>query len=80
VLITNGADAEALVALRAAAAAEHATVEIIAPAVGGVDAGDGTRVRAKQQDDGAPSVLYDAVVILASPGGARALGARPAAS
>jgi catalase len=79
VLITNGADAEALAALRAAAAAEQATVEIVAPAVGGADASDGTRVRAKQQVDGAPSVLYDAVVILASPGGARALGARPAA-
>jgi catalase len=79
VLITNGADAETLAALRAAAAAEQATVEIVAPAVGGVDASDGTRVRAKQQIDGAPSVLYDAVVILASPGGARALGARPAA-
>jgi len=79
VLITNGADAEALAALRAAAAAEQATVEIVAPAVGGVDASDGTRVRAKQQIDGAPSVLYDAVVILASPGGARALSARPAA-
>ncbi|HEY3870424.1 MAG TPA: catalase [Actinocrinis sp.] len=79
VLITNGAGAEALAALRAAAAAEQATVEIVAPAVGGVDASDGTRVRAKQQIDGAPSVLYDAVVILASPGGARALGARPAA-
>jgi catalase len=79
VLITNGADAETLAALRSAAAAEQAVVEIVAPAVGGVDASDGTRVRAKQQIDGAPSVLYDAVVILASPGGARALAARPPA-
>ncbi|HEX4396414.1 MAG TPA: catalase [Trebonia sp.] len=79
VLITNGADAEALAALRAAATAEQAAVEIVAPAVGGVDASDGTRVQARQQIDGAPSVLYDAVVILASPGGARALAARPAA-
>jgi catalase len=36
-------------------------------------------VQADQQVDGAPSVLYDAVVVLASPGGARALGARPPA-
>jgi catalase len=79
VLVTNGADAEALAALRAAAAAEQATVEIVAPAVGGVDASDGARVKAAQQIDGAPSVLYDAVVVLASPGGARALSARPAA-
>jgi catalase len=53
-------------------------VEIIAPAIGGVDISDGTRVRADQQVDGAPSVLYDAVVILAAPGSARALAARPA--
>jgi catalase len=79
VLVTNGADAEALAALRAAAAAEGAQVEIIAPAVGGVDVSDGTRVRADQQVDGAPSVLYDAVAILAAPGGARALAARPPA-
>jgi catalase len=79
VLVTNGADAETLAALQAAAAAEQATVEIVAPVVGGVDASDGTRVRAAQQIDGAPSVLYDAVAILASPGGARALAARPAA-
>ena len=79
VLLTNGADAETLAALRAAAAAEGATVEIIAPAVGGVDISDGTRVRADQQIDGAPSVLYDAVAIIAESGGARALAARPPA-
>jgi catalase len=79
VLITNGADAETLAALRAAAEAEGVTVEIIAPAVGGVDISDGTRVRAGQQLDGAPSVLYDAVAIIAEPGGARALAARPPA-
>jgi catalase len=79
VLVTNGADAETLAALRAAAAAEGTTVEIIATAVGGVDISDGTRVTAAQQLDGAPSVLYDAVAILAAPGGARSLAARPAA-
>jgi catalase len=79
VLVTNGADAAALAALRAAAAAEGTTVEIVAPAVGGVDISDGTTVRADQQIDGAPSVLYDAVAILAAPGAARVLAARPAA-
>ena len=79
VLVTNGADAETLAGLRAAAAEEGVTVEIVAPAVGGVDVSDGTRVRADQQVDGAPSVLYDAVAILASPGGARSLAARPTA-
>ncbi|MCW2896011.1 MAG: Catalase, partial [Actinomycetia bacterium] len=79
VLVTNGADAETLAALRAAAAAEGVTTEVIAPAVDGVDISDGTRVRADRQIDGAPSVLYDAVAILAAPGGARALAARPPA-
>jgi hypothetical protein len=65
--------------LRAAAAAEGTTVEIVAPAVGGVDVSDGTTVPADQQIDGAPSVLYDAVAILAAPGAARTLAARPAA-
>jgi catalase len=79
VLITNGADAEVLAALRAAADSEGATVEIVAPAVGGMDASDGSRVPADQQIDGAPSVLYDAVAIIASPGGAAALAGRPTA-
>jgi catalase len=79
VLVTNGADPETLAALRAAAESEGAVLEVIAPAVGGVDIGDGTRVRADQQIDGAPSVLYDAVAILAAPGAARALAAKPAA-
>jgi catalase len=44
-----------------------------------VDVSDGTTVPADQQIDGAPSVLYDAVAILAAPGAARTLAARPAA-
>ncbi len=79
VLVTNGADAETLAALRAAAESAGATVEVIAPAVGGVNISDGSRVPAGQQVDGAPSVLYDAVAVIAEPGGARALAARPAA-
>jgi catalase len=79
VLVTNGADAETLAALRSAAANERASVEIIAATVGGADISDGTRVPADQQIDGAPSVLYDAVAVIAEPGGARALAARPAA-
>jgi catalase len=78
VLVTNGADAEALARLRATAAAENASVEIVAPVAGGVDASDGTLVPG-QQLDGAPSVLFDAVAVVASEGGARALAAKPAA-
>jgi catalase len=73
VLVTPGADAGVLASIRAAAAAEQANVEVIAPTVGGVYASDGSRVTADQQVEGAPSVLYDAVAVVASPGGARAM-------
>jgi catalase len=63
-LVTDGADAALLSALRSALAAEGANLEIIAPVVGGVDAGDGNHIVADQKLDGAPSVLYDAVVVL----------------
>ena len=47
--------------------------EIVAPKVGGRDGDDGTLARrADQKIDGAPSVLYDAVAIVASRGRGRA--------
>ena len=54
-------------------------MELIAPAVGGVETTDGQRVPADQKIDGGPSVLYDAVVVLASEPGARDLAMQPAA-
>ena len=78
VLVTGGTDAEQLAALRSAAAVEDAIVELVTPAAGGVDANDGTLLPGEQVD-GAPSVRYDAVAVLASPGGARSLAANPAA-
>jgi catalase len=79
VLVTAGANADVVAALRSAAAAERAGIDVIAPAVGGVNASDQSLVIADQQVDGAPSVLYDAVAVVASPGGARALALNPAA-
>jgi catalase len=78
VLITNGADAGQIANLRAAAAHEDATVELVTPAAGGVDASDGTLLPG-QQVDGAPSVRYDAVAVIAGEGGARSLAGNPAA-
>jgi len=54
-------------------------VEIVAPAIGGVTASDGSRIDADQQVDGGPSVLYDAVVVATSADGATALAQNPAA-
>jgi len=78
VLITPGADASVLTALRSGAAAENATVEIIAPVAGGTQTSDGSPLPGKQVD-GAPSVLFDTVAVVATPDGARELAANPAA-
>jgi catalase len=79
VLVTDGADAAQLGELRSSAEREHVNVELIAPAVGGVEVSDGNRVPADQKIDGGPSVLYDAVVVLASKQGASGIAALPAA-
>ncbi len=79
VLVSDGADANILAALRAAAADEEANVELVAPAIGGIDASDGERHPADQKIDGGPSVLYDAVVLLVSEAGAAKLAGDPAA-
>jgi catalase len=62
-----------LQALKAAAEAEDAVLEIVAPQVGGVEASDGTWIEARQKIDGGPSVLYDAVALLPSQDGATLL-------
>jgi catalase len=79
ILVTDGADAAALNSLQAAAAEAHVAVELVAPKVGGVDLGNSSLLPADQKLDGAPSVLYDAVIILASKEGAAGLAAQPAA-
>ena len=68
-----------LTGLQAAAEAESVTVEVVAAKVGGATASDGSLVSADQKLDGAPSVLYDAVVIAASEQGAADLTGSPAA-
>jgi catalase len=66
VLVTDGVDVTLLKALAAAMAKEKAVVELIAPKVGGVTASDGTMIAAHHMIDGGPSVLFDAVVLLAA--------------
>jgi catalase len=65
-LVTDGVNAAVLEALKRDLEAEGATLEIIAPVIGGVDTSDGTHIAADQKIGGGPSVLYDAVAILAS--------------
>jgi catalase len=64
--------------VKSAAEQAQVNVELIAPAVGGVDDSDGNHAPADQKIDGGPAVLYDAVILLASTHGAPALAAQPA--
>ncbi len=79
VLATDGADSKLLKALQAALAAEGATMKLIAPEVGGIKTSDGTWHDADEKLEGAPSVLFDAVVLFSSDASSPNLVARPAA-
>lgn len=79
VLVSNGCDAGLLKKVRAAIEKEGATVELVAPKVGGVEASDGIRLPADHMIDGGPSVLFDAVVLLLSEEGAERLAGEAAA-
>jgi catalase len=78
ILVTDGVDADKLQEVKSAAAQAQVNVELIAHAVGGVDDSDGNHAPADQKIDGGPSVLYDAVILLAAKDGAPALAAQPA--
>ncbi len=73
ILVTDGADAALLSALKKALAKEGATFEIIAPKITGAKASDGSWIDADQMIDGGPSVLYDAVALLPAKAGMNAL-------
>ena len=72
-LVTDGVDIDLVTALQSALEDEGSLIEFVAPMVGGVEASDGTWIEAKQKIDGGPSVLYDAVAVLASADGIQEL-------
>ncbi|KQZ18553.1 catalase [Mesorhizobium sp. Root552] len=75
VLVSAGADAVMLKKLQSAIEKEGAVMEVIAPKVGGVAAGDGSWIDARHMIDGGPSVLFDAVALaLSEEGGERLAG------
>ncbi len=79
VLVTDGADADTFNALAEAMDEQGALLEVIAPKIAGVVLSDKTAVEAQQKIDGGPSVLYDAVAVLASKEGAALLAGDAAA-
>ncbi len=66
VLVTDGVSRALFDAVQAAVEKEKALLEVIAPAIGGVTADDGSLIEAQQKIGGGPSVLYDAVAVLVS--------------
>jgi catalase len=73
ILVTDGVDGTLLKALQDAAEAEGAVVKLIAPQVGGVKPAKGGLIEANEKLDGGPSVVFDAVAILASKEGSTLL-------
>ena len=64
ILATDGIDGALLAALMTAAEDAGGMAQLIAPKVGGITTADGTKVAARHQIEGAPSVLFDAVAVL----------------
>ncbi len=79
IFVTDDVNMDLFKALKDALEQEGATYQIIAPNVGGVEASDGSWIEAQQKIDGAPSVLYDAVVLLISKAGAMLLNSESTA-
>ena len=79
VLVSPGADAQLLKELQVAIEEEGAVMEVVAQAVGGVEAADGSWIEAKHMIDGGPSVLFDAVALVLSEEGAERLTGEAAA-
>jgi catalase len=79
ILIADGSDSAAIKKIKKAATDANATVKIIAPKVGGAKLADGSMLPADGQLAGTPSVLFDAVAVILSDEGAKALSKEGAA-
>ena len=77
VLLADGFDVKLKDALVAAIKKEEATPAIIAPKVGGVMDSAGKRVVAEMALSGSPSIMFDAVAVLAGAAGEKSLSAEP---
>lgn len=79
ILIANDSDATVVNNIKTAAANAGATVKIIAPKIGGTKLNDGSILAADGQLAGTPSVLFDAVAVILSDEGLKALSTESAA-
>jgi catalase len=79
ILIADGSDGAVVKQIKKAATEAGAAVKIVAPRVGGAKLAGGSTMSADGQLAGTPSVLFDAVAIVLSDEGARALSLESAA-
>ncbi|TWT77434.1 Catalase C [Posidoniimonas polymericola] len=80
ILTTEGVDAKLLKELREAVEAEEATVAVIAPAAGPFKDSSGQEVTPDDFLDGAPSALFDAVIVAPTDDADALLGKQAAAA
>jgi catalase len=79
ILIADGSDGAVIKKIKKASTDAGSTVKIIAPKVGGAKLADGSMLAADGQLAGTPSVLFDAVAVILSDEGAKALSRESAA-
>jgi catalase len=79
ILIADGSEGAIIEKIKKAATDAGATVKIVAPQVGGAKLADGSMLAADGQLAGTPSVLFDAVAVILSEEGAKALSTESAA-
>jgi len=79
ILIADGSDGAVIKKIKKAATDSGATVKVVAPKVGGAKLADGSMLAADGQLAGSPSVLFDAVAVILSDEGAKALSTESAA-
>jgi len=79
ILFDEGSDAGLIASLRKAAQKAGADVKLVAPKVGGATLSDGKRQAADGQLAGTPSAVFDAVAVVLSTEGAKALAREAAA-
>jgi len=79
ILIADGSDGESIQKIQKAVVDAGATVKIVAPKVGSAKLADGSLLPIDAQLAGTPSVLFDAVAIILSDEGAKALSMESAA-
>ena len=79
ILFDEGSDAGLIASLRKAAQKAGAEVKLVAPKVGGATLSDGKRQAADGQLAGTPSAVFDAVAVVLSADGAKALAKEAAA-